>query len=256
MISSVLLALTIVAATAVAIFSVYFFARFLLSSEPEERTRDLAGSILFRIAALHGLVLALVFASEVVEYNQVFFESAVETTAVSDAYYDADRYGDEDAVAVQNALRAYLDVVVESEWDLLGEANVLSPDAWQAWNDAYNAALDLSPANLRQETLRDNILSSIDTIAENRDLREHHAKSSLGALFWGVALVGVVLVSVGYYPFEPKRDHLVLLGVFAVYTGLILFTIYAMSNPYSGPGALEPTLFQDLIKEIESAQTG
>lgn len=239
----------IIFATVVTVLAIHVGARQVMHAEPEERTKDLAGSVLFRIAGLHGLVLALVFASEVVEYNQLAFESAVEANAISDVYYDADRYG-EDAQPVRDAMRAYLQVVPDEEWATLGKSGDLSSQAWAHWDTAYNATLDLEPSSPRQTALRDNMLRNIHTIAENRDLREHHAKSSLGSLFWAAALVGVLLLSIGYYPFPPNRDNLILLSVFAAYTGFILYTIFAMSNPYSDPAALEPVLFLELLDEL------
>ena len=241
----------IMLATVAAVFAVYFGTRLILGTDPDERTKDLAASVLFRISALHGLVLALVFASEVVEYHSLAFESANEVNAISDVYYDARRYGEE-ANGIRQALKVYLDIVALEEWRTLGEDGDLSPEAWAQWGTAYGMVLDLSPASPRQTALRDNMLRKIHVIAENRDLREHHAKTALGSVFWAAALVGVVLVSVGYYSFPPKRDNLILLSVFAVYTGLILFTIFAMSNPFGEPMALEPILFLELQHEFET----
>ncbi len=231
----------IILATVLTVLAVHFGARKVMRTEPEERTRDLAGSVLFRISALHGLVLALVFASEIVEYNQIAFESAAEVNAISDVYYDADRYG-EDAQAVRDALREYLRIVPTEEWSSLGNGGGLSPQAWAHWDTAYTATLNLEPSTARQTALRANMLQKTHAIAENRDLREHHAKSSLGSLFWAAALVGVLLLSIGYYPFPPNRDNLVLLSVFAAYTGFILYTIFAMSNPYSAPATVQRCL--------------
>ena len=241
----------IVLATVFTVLTVYFAVRSILHPEPDDKTADLAGKVLIRIAALHGLVLALVFASEVVEYRQLSFESAIETNAVADAYYDADRYGAENTMKLHASLRTYLQIAALDEWTRLGKGGGLHPDAWLAWDDAYNAALDLVPKNPRQEALRNNILSKIHLIAENRDLREHHATTSLNGLFWIAAISGVAFIAVGFYPFAPKRENVALLSVYAAYTGLILFTIHAMSNPYAEPAALEPTLFVQLLEEIE-----
>ena len=218
--------------------------------EPDDATTDLAGKVLLRISALHGLVLALVFASEVVEYQQLTYGSAVETNAVSDAYYDSDRFGPDETVEIRSALRRYLEIAATTEWASLGKGAGLQSNAWQAWDDAYNAALDLSPANPRQAALRDNILAKIHAIAESRDLREHHAETSLNSLFWVAAVAGILLIAIGFYTFRPKRENLVLLTAYSAYTGLILFTIYAMSNPFVSPAELQPILFEQLIEEI------
>ena len=87
-------------------------------------------------------------------------------------------------------------------------------------------------------------------ISEKRNLREHHAINSLGWPFWVAALGGLLFISVGFYPFPPKRNNLILLSAYAAYTGFILFTIYAMSNPYGGAAALAPLLFEQLITEV------
>lgn len=239
----------IVLATVASVLAVYLVARRVLEPQPDALTRDLASSVLFRIAALHGLVLALVFASEVAEYNALSFESSVEANAISDLYYDALRYGDE-ASEIPGILTSYLEVASSGEWRALGETGSLTPEGWGFWNSAYLITLDLVPGTPREEALRDNMLDKVHLIAVSRDLREHHAKTALGSMFWSAALVGVVLVSIGYYAFPPKRDNLVILTVFAGYTGLILFTIYAMSNPFSPPSALEPVLLQELLAEV------
>jgi len=247
-----LIGLGIILATIAGVLLAYFGSRALLGSEPEDPTRDLAGSVLFRVSALHGLVLALVFASEVVEYQALHLETAHEVNAISDLYYDAARYGPE-ADRVQGLLIDYLAVIPDAEWRNLGRAGMLSGAAWAAWDEIYDILLDLTPETARQEVLRAKMLTALDVVADNRDLREHHAQTALNALFWSAALVGVVLISAGYFIYPPTRPNLILLGVFGSYTGLILFTIYAMSNPYSDPGALDPTLFRSLLQELRSA---
>ena len=242
--------IVIIAVTVATVLVVYFGARRLLRGDVESETRDLAASILFRVAALHGLVLALVFASEIVEYHQLGLESAMEANAISDVSYDMVRYGSGQVDAVRDALRRYLEVASTEEWESLGRDGVLHSQGWASWETAYQIILDLEPSNARQQALRDNMLDKIHAIAENRDLREYHARSGLSVLFWAAALVGVVLVAAGYYTFPPKRHNLILLTFFGAYTGFILFTIYAMSNPFSAPAALEPELFRDLLVEL------
>ena len=58
----------------------------------DEDSRELAGSVLFRVAALHGLVLALVFAQELISIRDVHVTSAHEAAMLADIYYDLERY--------------------------------------------------------------------------------------------------------------------------------------------------------------------
>lgn len=242
--------IAITIATVAAVLLVYLAARRGLHPDPDERTRDLAASMVMRVSALHGLVLALIFASEVVEYQQLGLEVSSEVNAVSDISYDALRYG-QDAAPVHTAIRDYLALVPSEEWQSLATTGNLSGAAWGKWNDAYLAALDLVPATPRETSLRENMLDKIHAIAEIRDLREHHAKTALSPLFWGAALAGVLLVALGFYTFPPRRDNLALISLYGLYIGFIFFTIYAMANPFKEPAALDAALYRDLLVELD-----
>jgi len=241
-----LMGIAIVSATVGGMLLVYFGMRALMGGDPDTRTSDLAGSVVTRIAALHGLVLALVFASEVVEYQRLATESAREANAIADIYHDAGRYGPE-AAAIRSAMRSYVDIVPVEEWAQLAVAHRLSAAAWAEWDTAYVTALDLVPETPRQVALRTHMIAKLHAVAEHRDMRAHHAENALGPMFWAAALVGIVLIAAGYYTVPPKRDNLTLLAIFAGYCGLIFYTIYATSNPYSQPGGLEPVMFHALV---------
>lgn len=239
-----------VGATVALVLAIYFGARRVLSDDVEEKTSDLAGSVLFRISGLHGLVLALVFASDVVEYQQLNFESTTETNAVADIFFDIERYGAPEAQDVQTALRTYVELAARQEWQHLGKTGTLLSSAWIEWDRVYETILDLKPATPRETALRDNMLKDIHVIAGTRDLREHHALTGTSSFFWFAAIAGVVLVAGCYYFYPPNRNNLILLSLFAAYTGIILFIIYAMSNPFSPPGALRPDILEAQLSKL------
>jgi hypothetical protein len=54
--------LLIIGGTILISIATYAVARVLLISRSASETKDLAGSVIFRVSALHGLILALVFA--------------------------------------------------------------------------------------------------------------------------------------------------------------------------------------------------
>ncbi|MDC1198896.1 hypothetical protein N8071_00800 [bacterium] len=129
MLETVVLGVVFVVGTIVLIFACYFAMRAFAGGEPEPHTKELAGSVIFRVSALHGLILALVFANETVEYQQLKQESAIETNAVADVYFDIDRYGAEAEPEIQAALFDYLRLASGEEWRSLGETGRLSSAA-------------------------------------------------------------------------------------------------------------------------------
>ena len=85
-------------------------------NEHENHERDLASSVVFRVSALHGLILALVFAQEMFSYQQLRLQTATEANAIADIYFDAGRYGDTEKVKIQKELSDYIRVVIDKEW--------------------------------------------------------------------------------------------------------------------------------------------
>jgi hypothetical protein len=150
---------------------------------------------------LHGLILALVFAQEMFSYQQLRLQTATEANAIADIYFDAGRYGDAEKVPIQKELNEYIRVVVDKEWQELGETDRLAPEAWAQWDDAYRAVLDLVPANPRQQSLRSHMLDRIYLISDSRTKRESTVADSMNAIFWFAALSGVIFIALAYYPF-------------------------------------------------------
>ncbi len=228
----------------------YFLMRWISGSEHETHERDLASSVVFRVSALHGLILALVFAQEMFSYQQLRLQTATEANAVADIYFDAGRYGDAEKVPIQKELSDYIRVVVDKEWPGLGETNRLSPEAWAQWDEAYRAILDLVPTNPRQQSLRGHMLDRIYLVSESRTKRESTVADSLSGIFWFAAISGVIFIALAYYSYPPMRRNIVLISLFGAYTGVILFLIFAFSNPYTQPAELSPGPFLRLQEQI------
>ena len=254
MIATVLLGIAFMFATSCIAFASYFLMRKLSGESSEPRTHELGNSVVIRISALHGLLLALVFAQEMREFQELKFESAIETNAIADVYFDADRYGTADKVKIQDQLADYVRIVVKEEWSGLGNSGRLRQAAWDRWDAAYSSILNLAPTTDRQRLLRDHMIAQIHTISENRVKRENHGASSISGMFWFAAIAGEIFVAFAYYTYPPTRANLVLLCLFGAFTGLILFFIYAFSNPLSEPGALKPASFQRLLDQINQAR--
>ncbi|MGF1477520.1 MAG: hypothetical protein ACFB6S_18405 [Geminicoccaceae bacterium] len=226
----------------------YFLTRLVARSAIQQETRDLAASITFRVAALHGLILALVFAQELERYTDLHAAVVQEATAVADIYNDIRRYGTDREERVQAALSRYVRIVVGHEWDRLGTEARLSPDGWNQRERIYIDLLNLTPATARQDALRSHMLDDIQLIASLRQGRENVALKPVGTMFWVAAVSGVVLVAMPYFVFAPTFIHLFLLSVYGGFSGIVMLLIFAFSNPFAPPGNLSPTAFERLLE--------
>lgn len=246
--ASILLGGVFVLGTILLAWAVYFTMRLVFGSEVRSETETLSGSVIFRVSALHGLILALVFAQELVDYSQLQTNLVREATAIADVYNDIRRYETGQEEAIQSALSDYVRVVVEEEWDLLDREQALTAKGWQLREVVYQTVLDLDPDTPRRDSLRSHMLSKIQLVAELRQERENNALHAMSPLFWVAAIAGIVLVTVPYFIFSPSRMHLALLSVYGGYSGLVMFIIYAFSDPFGAPGALPPAPFERLLE--------
>lgn len=235
--------------TVALVLTSYFVTRRLLMPGAEgDRTHDVAASVAVRIATLHALILGLVYAQELDDYKSVRGVLTEEAVAVSDVYNDARRYGGAVIQPVQQGLARYLKIVVDQEWQRLGAKKGLSPEAWQEWEGVYGRILDLSPVTEREKFLSQRMKVRITDVARHRQLRQANSMGRFAGLFWGPALIGLILVAAPFYVYRPTRTHVVLLSLFGAYSGVIFFFIFAFANPFSAPGKLEPKPFEHLLR--------
>ncbi len=230
-------------------FGPYFLARKFFFRRTTERTYDLALSVLFRIGALHALILALMFAHVTALFLDLRNAVTDEAAATTDVYHDLGRYDAEIGEIIGRDLALYAGTVINNEWPLLADRQ-LSEDAWKQWQNVFEAILDLEPENLRQKDLRAFMLENMEDIARFRERRLIGSKGNVPSMFWFVAIAGFVLICLPYFVFEPSPTNMMLLCIFAAYNGLVLYVIYATGHPFNSPVVVEPTPFMVVFGSI------
>ncbi|PTV97364.1 uncharacterized protein DUF4239 [Rhodobacter aestuarii] len=236
-----------VLATVILALACYGVTRFLLGRNLDLDHRDLANSVTFRIAALHGMMLAIVFATELNNIQKTYAATEREAAMVSDVYYDLRRYDAEATQALRQRLAQYAHRVVTEEWATLAQDKTLSLEAWHDWERSYEAVLALDPKTEVQRSLKPILLSHVREISTLRQQREAAVREKLDSMFFIAAVVGLVMMATTYFHFPPNRLNLLLISAFAAYTGLITFFVLALSNPYISPGYVAPAAFQTIL---------
>ena len=143
---SLMLGSAIVLGTIALACAVYFAMRAVAAKSIGEDTPTMAHSVLFRVAATHGLILALVVAQMILSFQELRSTLVQEATAIADIYNDIGRYGTDAQADVQSTLAKYVRVVIEVEWGLLASEGRLSDEGWKLREVVYIALLDLEPS--------------------------------------------------------------------------------------------------------------
>jgi hypothetical protein len=219
-----------------------------------DRTHEMAAAVAFRLGALHGLILALVFSVVQSDYMEQRRLIAREAAATADVFFHLERFGGDAAAGLRRDVAVYTREVIDGEWPALRQGR-LSDKAWVLYDRIYDGALDLAAAMPRQESLRQTILRGLDRISDLRQGRLFAVSSRLPALFWVVGILGFLMTAALFYVFALSSFHAGLLAAYAAYTGSILYFIFVMSNPFTGPPALAPLPFEILYRDSMAALT-
>ncbi|MEM9838988.1 MAG: hypothetical protein AAF830_07510 [Pseudomonadota bacterium] len=244
-----LLAFAYLIGTNVLVLSAYGGARFLHRRYADDELKDLSLSLIFRISALHSLILALVFAQEMITYRSVSLAERDEATAVASLYYDIGRYGADDATTetVRTDLTAYIADAVCTEWSSLSDGQGLVLDAWMDRERLLGTILDLEPSTTRQRYVLDGMLRDLEIIEQSRNARGAVSSVGVTAIFWIPAILGLAIVSILYSAYSAKPIHIILLSFYATFNGIVLLMIHAFGNPYAAPGQVTPSHFEALV---------
>ena len=233
------------------IFVPYVVLRALFSKRLGGDTETVAVNVMFRIGALHGLILALVFADVLIQFNSMRNNVAQEAAAVGDLLNNLKNYGPEETAQITDSVHAYLNSVIFEEWPALSD-QVLQRQTWLQWELFYLSILDLEPTSARDESLRERLIRDAEEIANSREQRLFTVAQGLSTPFWVIAIVGFFFVTIPFFVYKPKLANLFLLTIFGAYNGMIIYFILALSSPFMGPVSLEPTPFET-IEELRLA---
>ncbi|SEK07732.1 Protein of unknown function [Cribrihabitans marinus] len=235
-----LAAIVIIASTVVVALLFYRVSHWLVGPKPETASKELSGSILGRVSALHALILGLVFAQLALDYRVLQKDLGSEADTVIQIVTDARLHGGEGADGIISGTKDYVDAVVNHEWQDFASAKAEGSAGRVAWLKIYKQTLNLNSETAVQKMLHDNLVAKARALETLRNKRLNIAGGSNQIAFWFAAIAGLVIISVSYFAFAPSGVNLAFVSLFGAYNGITLFLIYALVNPYVAPGAIQP----------------
>ena len=241
--------LLFVVATFAVTFGAYFLAHRWLHGSVDQEARDLSSSMVFRVAAMHGLILALVFSQELANNNAINAGVVREANQLEGVFKDLEFFNAsgqarDDVAAIKATMKLYVEAIISDEWSSLNTDKRLNPLANDYWDQMYQQLLDLPASGDRQTWLRNRMLSKIDAIGLERDSREIAAATDINPIFWIVAFVGIAAIAAPYFVFEMNRVTGLLLIMYTAYVAAVLFFINMFDYPFSDFGMVRPAALQ------------
>ncbi len=233
---------------AIAALLLYFLLRRLLGAYLSDDTQSFSGPTLIRMSMLYALILALVFAQEFADYNEINTTTTKEAAAIGSVYYGLKKYNTQLTVNLRRMVAGYVQTVIGEEWELLAQKK-LSEKAWKLYREVETKLLHLEPKDLFQTNLRSQMMFDWDIVGKSRIARLSAAAHELPDFLLAICIVGFFFVTFPFFAFSPKFANLFLIAVQAAFIGLIIYFVIIIANPFSIPGPVEPTALEVLVDQ-------
>jgi Protein of unknown function (DUF4239) len=154
-----------------------------------ERHNEVAGFIYAVIGVLYAVLLGFTAIIVWERYDQAQAEVEKEANELGDLFRDAQAFPDETRRELETKLHSYVRLVVEKEWSAMAEHRS-SPEAWEAYNELWQAYYRLTPQNEQERVWYTQSLTRLNELGDQRRLRMLSSRSEGVPTVMRVVLVG------------------------------------------------------------------
>ncbi|HEY9711897.1 MAG TPA: hypothetical protein V6C72_00415 [Chroococcales cyanobacterium] len=215
---------------------------------------SLVQAMLGVVGTLFSVLLGLLVAGSIDNYQEVKMQVAAEANACADVFRLARGFGDKERITIRALCRAYGASVIKDEWPEM-ERHRMSDKTWDIYQQMWEAVVAIDPDQDRENNLQQSILSAMQTLGENRRARAVNSQAALMPILWVTILVGAFITILFTYFFTSQLGalHLVMTGLIAISLGLNIWLLAAYSSPFSGDLSIRPDMFHVLERDVFSA---
>jgi hypothetical protein len=218
---------------------------------PGGNYNDVVSYFFAGIGVFYGLALGLIAVATWENYTDIDGVVGTEAAAVASLYRDLDGYPQPLRGRLEAMMRDYTRLVIEKEWPAHQEGLALE-DGDAMLDRLEDELMRFEPTKEREKILQAEVLRSLDTMQEQRRLRLQAVPTGLPAALWSVVMIGALLNIALTYLFwvDNLRVHAILVGIMAIFIGLLIFLTAAMDNPFRGDFSVSAEAFESVLNNI------
>jgi Protein of unknown function (DUF4239) len=235
----------------------------LVPADSRQRSNDVAGFIYAALGVIYAVLLALVVIAVWEEFQSASETVEEEANATAEIFWLAHRLPEPQGTDIQELCRSYAEEVVHKEWPLMekGEPPLMTetrgtPTGWTLIDEIRASLQDFEPRTKAGEQLYAEGLDQIDTLNDARRLRLVAAEEGVPGVLWAVLIFGgTATISFTYlFGLESTWAHRLMVVTLAAVIGLVLFTVGAMENPFSGGARIGTGAFELILERFETSK--
>ena len=236
--------------TAATGFVVYLVFYKLISKYKREDMKEPTNNLFRVVGMLVSLMLALAFSDVIVELRTIRNAVQRETVAISDIFEVLKLFDIERTREIRTNLVDYSQAVIDDDWPALAD-NRLSKRAGALKRQFTEGVINLKPANPVQEKMLSHMMADIDAISDYRVVRLNSALAQPPVYLFAI-IFGFLVTMACFGAYRPQGPLVVLIFLYTVLVGLVLYLVLALSDPFQGDIGIAPTAFEHLVETLQS----
>jgi hypothetical protein len=236
--------------TTVVGFVVYLAFYKLISKYQRENLNDPTSNLFRVVGMLVSLMLALAFSEVNVEMRTIHNAVQREAVAISDIFKALKLFDIERTREIRNILVEYTQAVIDDDWPALAN-DKLGQHAGALKRQLNEVVFNLKPATPTQERLLSLITVDIDALSDYRIIRLNSALAAPPVYVY-VIILGFLVTMACFGAYRPQAPLVVLVLLYTLFVGLVLYLVLALSDPFQGDIGVAPTSFEYLVETLTS----
>lgn len=216
---------------------------------PEDMNNDV---IFFAsaISVFYSLTVGLIAVGVWTNYAEVETIVAQESASMAALYRDLDNFPEPQRSALTQGLTIYMEFVIDQEWPAQYVGEVIDGGT-RMLNSFEEGLYSFEPQTDGQANVHAEALQEYNEMITLRRERIDGVEGSLPEVMWAIILLGAALsISVTYLLKIQFGVHLVLTAFLAAFVGLVVFTVYGLDRPLSGPLAIGPEDYRLILERL------
>lgn len=218
-----------------------------------ERTLDheVAAAILSVIGVVYAILLAFVVVQVWQGDNDAQSNAQAEASEVSQIYFTARAMPEPQRTQLMGLATHYAQTVVNQEWPAMRRGDT-SPAAVTDVAKMRTVLLSYHPTDFRGSILMSQTLEADNKLVDFRRQRVATMVSPVPVVMW-VGLIGGGVITVAFtlgFGYGRLVPQILMVGSLGALLAFTLWLVYQMSYPFSGPMAIGPDAFQEVLDKF------
>ncbi len=217
-----------------------------------KRNNEVAGFAFSVIALFYALQLGFTMVNVQNRFENLHQAIDNEADNLANLYRDAAVFPEEVRHRIRIQIRAYINQVINEEWNLMKEGKVSFKAAdmgHQLWHMYY----DYSPKTDQEKIWYEQSIDRLNTANHLRLERLYYSTLSLDPMMWAL-LFGGAIMTIGFmYLFgtESFKAHVIMTAILAGLIAFLILTVISFDNAFIGTEKIEPAAFQKVLSLFE-----